>query len=277
MLSLRYESWPVAALSRACGTNIAQPELPAKPGYGQQSDSHRDSDIKARAVSKIVSNEADAHPTHSRLARNVVRHGQNAKRAPMERSRVSELHYIVPIVNLTSIMERGILSHRRAETVDHASVADENIQDLRRNKRVPNGRLLHDYANTYFDARNPMMYKRLARRTELAVIRISPDILDIPGALITDGNAASGGTRFDPSPAGLTVLDEERVYAVSWMDSDTWAYYEKKRQRCAEVLVPDVIAPSFLIGGYVCEQAVLGPCRDAAPDLEVVVSRRVFF
>jgi hypothetical protein len=62
MLSLRYESWPVAALSRACGTNTAQPELPAKPGYGQQSDSHRDSDIKARAVSKIVSNKADVHP-----------------------------------------------------------------------------------------------------------------------------------------------------------------------------------------------------------------------
>jgi hypothetical protein len=195
----------------------------------------------------------------------------------MERSRVTELHYIAPIANLSSIMERGILSHRRAEAVGHVSVADENVQDLRRNKRVPNGLMLHEYANTYFDARNPMMYKRLSWRTEFAVIRISSDILDTPGTVIADGNAAAAGTRFDPSPAGLAGLDEQRVYAVYWMDSDIWTYYEKKRQRCAEVLVPHVVHPDLLIGCYVCEDSVLRPCREAAPDLEVVVSKRVFF
>jgi hypothetical protein len=61
----------VAALSRACATKFAQPELPARPGYGQQSDSHRDSDIQAGAVSKIVSNKADVHPLTAYLQRNV--------------------------------------------------------------------------------------------------------------------------------------------------------------------------------------------------------------
>ena len=40
-----------------CATGAA-----CQPGYGQQSDSHRDSDIQARAVSKIVSNKAGVHP-----------------------------------------------------------------------------------------------------------------------------------------------------------------------------------------------------------------------
>jgi hypothetical protein len=50
---------------------IAQLELPARPGYGQRSDSHRDSDIQARAVSKIVSNKADVHPAARSLQPNV--------------------------------------------------------------------------------------------------------------------------------------------------------------------------------------------------------------
>jgi hypothetical protein len=71
MLSLRYESWPVAALSRACGMNIAQSELPAKLGSCHQSDSHRHSDIKARAISKIIFNKVDVHPQQAGQIENV--------------------------------------------------------------------------------------------------------------------------------------------------------------------------------------------------------------
>lgn len=99
----------------------------------------------------------------------------------MERARVGELHYIAPIRTLTSIMELGILSHRLAEQVPHDSIAAEDVQDRRASKRVPGAQMLHDYVNTYFDARNPMMYRRLSRRRDLAVIRISPAVLDFPG------------------------------------------------------------------------------------------------
>jgi hypothetical protein len=99
----------------------------------------------------------------------------------MERARVTELHYITPIANLASIVEVGILSHRRAAALAHASIAMEVIQDRRRDKRVPNGRPLHEYANTYFDARNPMMSRRRDERHQIAVVRISPDVLDLDG------------------------------------------------------------------------------------------------
>lgn len=195
----------------------------------------------------------------------------------MEPSEVTELHYLTPIANLSSIMERGILSHRRAEAVDHVSIADEDIQDRRRGKRVPNGRMLHDYANVYFDARNPMMYRRLSRRAEVAVIRVSPAVLDQPGTVITDGNAASAATRFYASPAGLAALDRDRVYAEYWTDSNLWEQWERKRQRCAEVLVPDVIVLALIRGCYVCQDAGIARCREVAPDLAVEVCPRVFF
>ncbi|HEU5156041.1 MAG TPA: DUF4433 domain-containing protein [Streptosporangiaceae bacterium] len=195
----------------------------------------------------------------------------------MKRSRVTELHYITPVANLQSIMKRGILSHRRAETVSHESVADEDVQDRRRGKRVPNGRMLHEYVNVYFDARNPMMYKRLSRRAELAVVRVVPSVLDIQGAVIADGNAASSGTRFDQSPEGLALLDEQRVFADYWTHVDTWEHLERKRQRCAELLIPDRIPSDFLNGCYVCSAGAQRTCRNSFPEIEVVVNGRVFF
>ncbi|WP_158578431.1 DUF4433 domain-containing protein [Spongiactinospora rosea] len=188
---------------------------------------------------------------------------------------MTELHYITHRANLASIVRLGILSHRRVTSLPHRSIADEEVQDRRRNKRVPNGLLIHEYANAYFDARNPMMYKRLDQRRELAVISIMPGILDLPGTVISDGNAASDGTLFSASPEGLTMLDEQRVYAEWWTDGDGMEKWERKRQRCAEVLVPDRIAPEYIRGCYVFNSEALPACRAAG--LKAAVNKRVFF
>lgn len=194
----------------------------------------------------------------------------------MNRTRVTELHFITPFVNLESIKELGILSHVRAESVRHTSVALEEVQDRRVGKRVPGGRLLHEYANVYFDARNPMISRRRDQKHEMAVVRVDPAILDLSNVVITDGNAASSSTRFYPSPAGLAELDEDRVYAEWWTDPDVWTYYEKKRQRCAEVLVPDAIPPEYLVGAYVSRTAGVAVCESALRGLEVEVKPHVF-
>jgi hypothetical protein len=195
----------------------------------------------------------------------------------MERERVTELHFITPRTNLASIAEKGILSHRRATRVAHTSIALEDVQDRRKDKRVPNGRPLHEYANTYFDARNPMMSRRRDERHEIAVVRISPDVLDLDGVVITDGNAAADATRFFRSPEGLADLDEGAVYAEWWTDSDYWTYLEKKRMRCAELLVPDIIEPQYLLGCYVLDADGVSACQEIAPNLEAVVRGHVFF
>lgn len=193
----------------------------------------------------------------------------------MDRAVVTELHYMTPIDNLVSIAQHGLLSHNRAAHVRHASVAMEEVQDLRVGKRVPNGRFLHDYVNLYFDARNAMM--RLRRADELVVLRVLPDVLDLVGVVVTDGNAANGPTRFLPSPAGLDQLDAERVYAEWWTHGDFWEQKERKRQRQAEVLVPDVVPPEYIRGCYARRGPAAAECRRRVADLLVEVNAHVYF
>src|SRR5262249_8978985 len=114
----------------------------------------------------------------------------------MNRGDVTELHYITAIANVPSILRHGILSHTRAEQLAHDSVAMPEIQERRADKRIPGGRLLHDYANLYFDAHNPMLSKCRARNGEICVLRIDSAALDVAGVVITDRNAARGAVRF---------------------------------------------------------------------------------
>jgi hypothetical protein len=193
----------------------------------------------------------------------------------LDRAVVTELHYMTPIDNLASIVEHGLLSHARAAAVPHRSVAMVEVQDHRAGKMVPNGRPLHEYVNLYFDARNAMM--RLRRSDDLVVIRISPLVLDLEGIVVTDGNAANGPTRFFPSPAGLEQLDEGRVYAEWWTLGDYWEQQERKRQRQAEVLVPDVVPSAYIMGCYARREPAATECRRRVADLAVEVNAHVYF
>ena len=70
----------------------------------------------------------------------------------MKLEELEELHYITPLANLRSIIERGILSHQKAEKIVHRSVAMDEIQERRKKVVVPGGRPLHQYVNLYFHA-----------------------------------------------------------------------------------------------------------------------------
>lgn len=166
----------------------------------------------------------------------------------MRREDLHELHYITPIANLPSIRRRGILSHNRAQRVAHQSVAIQEIQDRRAKVVVPGGKRLHDYVNLYIHARNPMMYKRKQQHMDLCVLRISSEVLDLPGVVISDGNAASAYVRFAPAPAGLAIVDRELAFARYWTDPDPIEWFRRSVARCAEALVPDQLDPRFIQG-----------------------------
>lgn len=95
--------------------------------------------------------------------------------------RVTELHCIMPIENLMSVMKEGILSHELAAKLKHHSVALQPVQDKRDKKQVPGGLRLHQYANLYFHARNPMMFKRKDTASELCVLQVSTMVLPLRG------------------------------------------------------------------------------------------------
>jgi hypothetical protein len=88
----------------------------------------------------------------------------------MKRAELHELGYIVPIATVPSILQRGILSHRRAERVAHESIALQDVQDRRANVVVGNGRPLHEYANLYICPRNPMLLKKSASHRQILCV-----------------------------------------------------------------------------------------------------------
>ena len=104
---------------------------------------------------------------------------------------------------------------RTSGKIAHRSVAMQPVQDRRDQKQIPGGLKLHQYANLYFHARNPMLFKRLPQVAGLCVLRVSVDVLALPGAVITDCNAASDYVRF-LAPAQWRFINFDDVYAHSW-------------------------------------------------------------
>lgn len=64
------------------------------------------------------------------------------------------------------------------------------VQARRENKQIPGAGKLHDYANLYFDAHNPMLSKLRARNDDLCVLRVDAKVLELPEVVVTDRNTA---------------------------------------------------------------------------------------
>lgn len=195
----------------------------------------------------------------------------------MTRAELNELGYIVPIATVPSILQRGILSHRRAEGIPHESIALQNVQDRRATVTVPNGRMLHEYANLYICPRNPMLLKKSDLHGSICVLQVSADVLDIRNVVVTDGNAASKYVSFRPAPGGLAIVDRDRTFAEWWTHDDQIEQWRHSSQKCAEVLVPDVVPPSYVIGAYVSCDDSRRQLHSLVPDLSVTVNPGLFF
>jgi ssDNA thymidine ADP-ribosyltransferase, DarT len=182
--------------------------------------------------------------------------------------KLEEFQNITPIVNIPSILEHGILSHVEASKLPHHSIALQEVQDKRDQKQIPGGLALHEYANVYFHARNPMMSRRRGEARTLCVLQVSTEILKIPGAVITDQNAVSKYVKFS-APDRLKTMNLDYVFAATWKHPDDqieeWRHSSAK---CAEALIPKRIQPSYLLGAYVVDddaRAKLGALGFALP------------
>ncbi len=196
----------------------------------------------------------------------------------MERTDITELHYITPIANVLSIIKYGILSHKLSQKLPHESLAMEEIQSKRKNKQIPGARRLHEYANFYFDVHNPMLSKRRDQNDQICILRVNPSVLDLPGVIISDQNASSDYVRFDKVETGLKVLDKDTIFARFWLHPDNrieeWAH---KSAKCAEVLVPDKVGPEYIFGSYVANQTALKAFKQLNIQLTVCIKSDIFF
>jgi hypothetical protein len=195
----------------------------------------------------------------------------------VKRTDITELHFIVPIANVGSILKHGILCHSRASKLEHFSIADSDVQARRRDKPIPGiGKKLHDFANLYFDAHNPMLSRRRAENDKICVLRIGQDVLDLPGVIVSDRNAARGWARFYPVEEGLRKLDADQIFAEFWTHDDPFEQEEHKGIKCAEVLVPDRVEPRYIKASYVANQTAYTAFRSCC-NLPTELKPAIFF
>ena len=171
--------------------------------------------------------------------------------------RPKKLYYITHIDNVKSIVEHGILCHQKADggfingwlrkRNGRKNIYDKDIIAIRKEKQF-NNQSLWDYANVYFQARNPMLYRVTKEfgAENISVLEIDPNIIDISGAGVTDGNAAVLETQFFKDiNEGLSALDQNLFDKGYWIGIDGG-----KRRIMAEVLIPDCIPKEYIKAIY---------------------------
>ncbi len=178
---------------------------------------------------------------------------------------IKQLYYITPIANVPSISQRGILSHNQAGRIGHKSIAEEGVQERRQDKKIPGTKnTLHDYANLYFDAHNPMLSARRHLNDSICVLIISANVLKLSGIIVTDQNA-SRACRFMTLEDGLDFLNKDEIFAQFWINRDDWAEeYRLKGVKCAEVLVLGRVDARFITGAYVANNRALTSFRQVS-------------
>lgn len=177
-------------------------------------------------------------------------------------------YYITHKDNLKSILKKGILSRSQSEKGLFAKIGfgpkikpihSENVIQIRKDKKFKN-RSLWDYANVYFEVRNPMLFSVIKTFGEenIIILQVNSDVLNIQGVGITNGNAASQNTNFFESvEEGLKALNPDQFKKEYWSDAD-----DSKRTIMAEALIPDQIPSSKIIGIFTANQTVADQIRE---------------
>lgn len=155
---------------------------------------------------------------------------------------VTSLWHMTHKDNVASILKNGISSkNKMSKSGEVVDISNPSVQALRvRNETIYN-RSLHDYAPTYINIRNPMLYVKKDFNNDICLLEISIECLEKCEFVFTDGNAASLVTCF--------FNTAKNVESLPWdvLNADFWTgFVDGKRKRCAEILIHPVIKPNYI-------------------------------
>ena len=198
----------------------------------------------------------------------------------MRRPSITGLYYLTHIDNVASIAKMGILSHQRIidEGIQFTPIYDKEIVSNRQHIKTPEGKSLWNYANVFFQPRNPMLYRVVVEKSNNAIVVIGllPTILNRPDIFITNGNAAHSKSEIIPIGQGRKKL----LQIVKATDKEWWAQEDgSKREIMAECLVPNGIQPIFIDAIYVANQPTADKVKTILGgfDLPVIREPKFFF
>lgn len=150
--------------------------------------------------------------------------------------------------NISEILSSGILSNKSAyKNKKPIDISDHSVQRWRELSDPIYDRNLHEYAPTYINIRNPMLYVRRNIQQDLCLIEISLSALSENNFIFTDGNAAARNTHF--------YSDKNDLGKLPWdvLNSSFWnSFPDGKRKRCSEVLIYPKIEQKHIIKLHCC-------------------------
>lgn len=187
------------------------------------------------------------------------------------------VYNIMPIVNIPSVLQYGIVCFDHMQQIQHSSIAMNEVQMRRSKVEIPNGHALHQYANLYFSFHNPMLYKRQGMADELCILALSSKVMDIDGCILADRNAATSLVRFFSPLEGVEKLDFEKIHAQFWTDPDPIIQREKKAIKCAEVLIPHSISTDYIVEACVVNDEAAEQLKNCGFDKQIVVKPQIFY
>ena len=153
------------------------------------------------------------------------------------------IFYITHQDNLPSILQRGILSHHKAEDIpDSNRIYDESIVSRRKERITPDGKSLWDFANFYFNPRNPMMYRvYCCENKDVVVLRINLSVFN-DAKYVSVGNAAVNISEIYDVKTGIAKIQTPEIWKM--LNADSWGAGEGKRLIMSELLVPERVSPN---------------------------------
>jgi hypothetical protein len=122
-----------------------------------------------------------------------------------------------------------------------------------------------------------MLFKIKNQHANICVLRISNSVLDLPDVIVTDRNASSGYARFAPAPGGIRIVDCDLVFAKYWTHPDPIKELHRGSVICAEVLVPDRVDSSYIIGAYASGDNAKKAFESMNTGIPIIINSHLFF
>jgi hypothetical protein len=171
------------------------------------------------------------------------------------------------ISNLKNILDFDLLSHNRAHSLGFNQADISNSEVNSRRCRI------HDFVPLYFTPRNPMLYSRKHVQNELVILCVDRTILK-DNVVFSDGNAASGTTKFYTRLEDLTKINWKVVRANYWN-----GFEDGKRIRCSEVLKRDAIGVNSILKIVCFDQKSLDYVKNINSncDIPTEINKNYFF
>ena len=211
-----------------------------------------------------------------------------AIKSPVEKE--WSLFFITHIDNLSSILERGILSPDLVKKlkIKYTPIYSEKIVGKREYKMVwtqGNGKRLSEFAHVYFNPHNAMLRQVLYEHASRKIIVIESTLnVSDDGICIADRNAAKDDVGFMNSYNYYKIIPkiEKETLPIGrrWQSGKSWAVDDSKGKIMAECLVPDKIPPEHFkfIHVYTHDvKAEIIPKLYEQPHLDIIVNPFMFF